>query len=110
LQAPIVFEKMTLVLGRAKRYFGIGGKDDYTVLDGGRVIEGIFLSPHSPLDRNSMWSITSREYPPTIHGRKNEYRIDLSQRILTARTKQESALCRQLDITVKRRRVSRSSA
>jgi len=37
------------------------------VLDGGRVIGRIFLSPQSPTDRNWMWTITAREYPRTIH-------------------------------------------
>jgi len=57
---------MPLALASTKRYFGFGDKDDHVVLDGGRVIGRIFLSPQSPPDRNWMWTITAMEYPPTI--------------------------------------------
>jgi hypothetical protein len=41
---------------------------DYVVLDDKRTRIGrIFLSPHSPPDRNWMWTITAREHPSTIH-------------------------------------------
>jgi len=36
---------MPLALASTKRYFGFGDKDDHVVLDGGRVIGRIFLSP-----------------------------------------------------------------
>jgi hypothetical protein len=62
--------KMTnLIFAYTRKYFGFGGKNDYAVLNGGRVIGRIFLSPHSPPDHNWMWTITAREYPPTIHSR-----------------------------------------
>ena len=60
---------MPLALASTKRYFGFGDKDDHVVLDGGRVIGRIFLSPQSPPDRNWMWTITAMEYPPTIQSR-----------------------------------------
>jgi hypothetical protein len=60
---------MSLTLASTKRYFGFGDKDDHVVLDGGRVIGRIFLSPQSPPDRNWMWTITALDYPPSIHTR-----------------------------------------
>jgi hypothetical protein len=60
---------MALTLAFTKRYFGFGDKDDHVVLDGGRVIGRIFLSPQSPADRNWMWTITARDYPRSIHSR-----------------------------------------
>jgi hypothetical protein len=60
---------MALTLASTKRYCGLGDKDDHVVLDGGRVIGRIFLSPQSPPDRNWMWTITAVEFPPSIHNR-----------------------------------------
>ena len=60
---------MALTLASTKRYFGFGDKDDHVVLDGGRMIGRIFLSPQSPADRNWMWTITARDYPRSIHSR-----------------------------------------
>ena len=60
---------MTLFLASTKRYFGFGDKDDHVVLDGGRVIGRIFLSPQAPAARNWMWTITVMDYPRTIHSR-----------------------------------------
>jgi hypothetical protein len=37
-----------LLLSPTRRYFRIGDKDDYCVLDGGRVIGRIFLQPQAP--------------------------------------------------------------
>jgi hypothetical protein len=37
-----------LILSPTHKYFGIGDKDDYVVLDGGRVIGRIFLDPQAP--------------------------------------------------------------
>ena len=59
----------TLFLASTKRYFGFGDKDDHVVLDGGRVIGRIFLSPQAPAARNWMWTITVMDYPRTIHSR-----------------------------------------
>lgn len=60
---------MALTLAFTKRYFGFGDKDDHVVLDGGRVIGRIFLSPQSTSDCNWMWTITAPEYPRSIHTR-----------------------------------------
>jgi len=45
----------------------MGDGNDWTVLDGDRVIGRIFLSPQTPPDRNWMWTITAMDYPRTIH-------------------------------------------
>ena len=58
-----------LILKQTASIYGIGGGNDYTVLDGDRSIGRIFLSPTAPPDRNWMWTITARDYPPTIHSR-----------------------------------------
>ena len=58
-----------LILKKTARIYGIGGGNDYTVLDGDRIIGRIFLSPASPPDRNWMWTITARDYPRSIHSR-----------------------------------------
>ena len=44
-------------------------KDDYVVLDGGRCVGRIFLSPQSPPDRNWMWTITAVDFRPSIDNR-----------------------------------------
>ena len=59
----------SLILKKTTSIYGIGGGNDYTVLDGDRVIGRIFLSPASPPDRNWMWTITAVDYPRTIHSR-----------------------------------------
>jgi hypothetical protein len=56
-------------LASTKRYFGFGDKDDHVVLDGGRVVGRIFLTPQSPSERSWMWTITAPEYPRSIHTR-----------------------------------------
>jgi hypothetical protein len=43
-----------LILKKTASIYGIGGGNDYTVLDGDRVIGRIFLSPQSPADRDWM--------------------------------------------------------
>lgn len=60
---------MALALAPTKRHFGFGDKDDHVVLDGGRVIGRIFLSPQSPPDRKWMWTITAPDYPRSRHSR-----------------------------------------
>ena len=60
---------MTPTLAHTKRYFGFGDEDDHVVLDGGRVIGRIFIAPQAPEKQPWFWTITAREYPPSIHGR-----------------------------------------
>jgi hypothetical protein len=59
----------TLILKKTASIYGMGDGNDWTVLDGDRIIGRIFLSPQSPPDRNWMWTITARDYPRTIHSR-----------------------------------------
>jgi hypothetical protein len=60
---------MALALAPTKTYFGFGSQDDYVVLDGGRCVGRIFLSPQSPPDRNWMWTITAVDFTPSIDNR-----------------------------------------
>jgi hypothetical protein len=63
---------MTLILKHAnKNRLGAidWGPNDFDLLDADRCVGRIFLSPQSPPDRNWMWTITARDYPPTIHSR-----------------------------------------
>jgi hypothetical protein len=64
---------MTLILKRAgsSRPGNISwGDNDYDVLDEARACVGrIFKSPHSPSDRNWMWTIIARAQPPSVHSR-----------------------------------------
>jgi hypothetical protein len=58
-----------LSLARTERYFGFGDANDHVVLEGGRVIGRIFLSPQAPEGRSWFWTITAVEFPPSIHNR-----------------------------------------
>jgi hypothetical protein len=58
-----------LRLAPTSKYFGIGGSDDYVVLDGGRVIGRILLHPQGPECRPWFWSITAIEYPPSVYNK-----------------------------------------
>jgi hypothetical protein len=60
---------MALALAPTKTYFGFGSQDDYVVLDGGRCVGRIFLSPQSPPDRNWTWMITAVEFNQAIDNR-----------------------------------------
>src|SRR4029077_10104597 len=60
---------MALALAPTKTYFGFGSKDDYVVLDGGRCVGRIVLSPQSPPDRNWMCTITAVDFKPSIDNR-----------------------------------------
>jgi hypothetical protein len=59
----------SLILKTTRSQYGspFDAKND-VVLDGGRVVGRIFLSPQSP-DRNWMWTITAPDYPRSIHSR-----------------------------------------
>ena len=86
-----------LTLIRSRRFYGFGGKSDYAVLNNGRKIGRIFLSPASPPDRNWMWTITAREYPPTIYSHgysatREEAMADFKKQWLTHRNEGERLL------------------
>ena len=52
-----------LTLSPTKKYFGFGDKDDYVVLDGGRVIGRIVLHPQGPEGEPWFWTITAPDIP-----------------------------------------------
>ena len=60
---------MQLVLKKTASIYGIGGGNDYSVVEGERVVGRIFLAPQAPAGRNWMWTITAMDYPRTIHSR-----------------------------------------
>ena len=45
------------------------GPNDFDVSNADRSIGRIFLSPQAPQGRPWFWTITAREYPPSIHSR-----------------------------------------
>jgi len=55
-----------LILTPTRRYFGFGDEDDHVVLEGGRCIGCIFLSPQAPEGRSWFWAITDRYFPHSI--------------------------------------------
>jgi hypothetical protein len=51
-----------------RKHFRIGDKNDYCVLDGGRVIGRIFLQPQAPEGQPWFWTITGG-MPPSLYDR-----------------------------------------
>jgi len=58
-----------LKLSPTRKHYRIGDKDDWVVLDGGRVIGRIFLHPQALEGRPWFWTITASDIPPSIHKR-----------------------------------------
>jgi hypothetical protein len=59
----------TLTLTSTFKYFRFGDKNDHVVLDGGRVVGRIFLSPQAPERQPWFWTITAPEQPPSVENR-----------------------------------------
>jgi hypothetical protein len=60
---------VNLILTPTKRYFGIGDKNDFCVLDGGRPIGRIVMTPQALEGHPWFWTITDRYFPPSTHNR-----------------------------------------
>jgi hypothetical protein len=58
-----------LILKKTASIYSMGDGNDWSVLDGDRVIGRIFLPPQAPEARPWFWTITAMEYPRTIHSR-----------------------------------------
>jgi len=55
-----------LKLSPTRKHYRIGDKDDYVVLDGGRVIGRIFIQPQAPEGQPWFWTITAHDIPPSL--------------------------------------------
>jgi hypothetical protein len=53
-----------LILSPTRKHFRIGDKNDFVVLDAGRVIGRIFLNSQAPEGR-PWWTITAPDIPPS---------------------------------------------
>ena len=58
---------VTLKLGRTSKYLGIGDKNDFVVLRGGRVIGRILRPPQAPETAPWFWTITDPEKTGSVH-------------------------------------------
>ena len=62
--------KITLISARRYHADMSRGDEDYVVLDDkGQLVGHIILYPQARKERPWLWTITTREYPPTIHSR-----------------------------------------
>lgn len=59
----------SLTLTHTLKYFGFGDENDYVVLDGGRVIGRIVLSPQAPPEQPWFWTITAIEMKASVDNR-----------------------------------------
>jgi hypothetical protein len=53
----------------SRKHYRIGDKDDYAVLDGGRVIGRIVRQTRPPEGRPWFWTITASDIPPSLDKR-----------------------------------------
>jgi hypothetical protein len=62
---------VSLLLSPTSKYFGVGvgDKNDFVVLDGGRCIGRIFLHPQGPQGTPWFWTITAADIPPSTDKR-----------------------------------------
>jgi len=58
-----------LLLSPTRKHYRIGDKDDYVVLDGGRVIGRIMLHPQAPDGHPWFWTITDPDIRPSLDKR-----------------------------------------
>jgi len=58
-----------LLLSPTRKHYRIGDKNDYVVLDGGRVIGRIMLHPQAPDGHPWFWTITDPDIRPSLDKR-----------------------------------------
>ena len=61
----------TLILKKTRAYYRESHwpDNDFVVLDTGKVVGRIMRHPQTPKEQPWFWSITAREYPPSVYGR-----------------------------------------